>query len=211
MVDDLSRGRIIAVNGPLATAEVAQGKEILQNEVAYVNCQGVRLKAEVIRIRGRQIDMQVFESTTGMVIGDEVDFSGELLSATLGPGILGMIYDGLQNPLTQLENEQGFFLKRGQYLQALDEERMWEFTPSITVGAMVKAGQYLGSVPEGIFRHNILRSTEVTGSMGSRRNRACRGVPGKRHHRRFEERRTGTERIGHPQAGVAGKNASPGL
>ncbi len=154
-MDDLSRGRIIAVNGPLATAEVAQGKEILQNEVAYVNCQGVRLKAEVIRIRGRQIDMQVFESTTGMVIGDEVDFSGELLSATLGPGILGMIYDGLQNPLTQLENEQGFFLKRGQYLQALDEERMWEFTPSITVGAMVKAGQYLGSVPEGIFRHNI--------------------------------------------------------
>ncbi len=152
---DLSRGRIIAVNGPLATAEVAQGQDVLQNEVAYVNCQGIRLKAEVIRIRGRQIDMQVFESTIGMVVGDDVDFSGELLSATLGPGILGMIYDGLQNPLKQLENEQDFFLKRGQYLKALDEEKKWEFTPSTTVGTVVKAGQYLGSVPEGIFRHHI--------------------------------------------------------
>lgn len=151
-----SKGRIIAVNGPLATCEVEQDQEVLQNEVAYVNCQGAPLKAEVIRIRDRQIDMQVFESTTGMVVGDEVNFSGELLSATLGPGILGMIYDGLQNPLTQLENAQNFFLKRGQYLKSLDEERQWDFTPCVEKGAVVKAGQYLGSVPEGLFRHHIM-------------------------------------------------------
>ena len=144
-----SKGRIIAVNGPLATCEVEQDREVLQNEVAFVKCQGVPLKAEVIRVRGRQIDMQVFESTTGMVVGDEVEFSGELLSVTLGPGILGMIYDGLQNPLKQLQNAQGFFLKRGQYLHALDEEKQWEFTPAVARGDVVKPGQYLGSVPEG--------------------------------------------------------------
>jgi V/A-type H+-transporting ATPase subunit A len=151
-----SKGRIIAVNGPLATCEVEQGQEVLQNEVAYVNCQGAPLKAEVIRVRGRQIDMQVFESTTGMVVGDEVNFSGELLSVTLGPGILGMIYDGLQNPLTQLENAQDFFLKRGQYLKALDEERQWSFIPSVVKGAVVKAGHYLGAVREGLFPHHIM-------------------------------------------------------
>lgn len=152
---DLSKGRIIAVNGPLVTCEIGQGVDVLQNEVAYVNCQGTLLKSEVIRVRGRQVDMQVFESTTGMTVGDEVEFSGQLLSATLGPGILGMIYDGLQNPLTQLENDQNFFLKRGQYLNALDEEKKWEFTPSAKEGAIVKAGQYLGSVPESLFKHHI--------------------------------------------------------
>jgi V/A-type H+-transporting ATPase subunit A len=163
-VGDLSKGRIIAINGPLVTCEVEQGREVLQNEVAYVKCQGASLKAEVIRIRGRQIDMQVFESTTGMIVGDEVEFSGELLSATLGPGILGMIYDGLQNPLTHLENEQDFFLKRGQYLNSLDEERQWDFTPSAAVGALVKAGQYLGSVPEGLFEHHTIVPLSLRGT-----------------------------------------------
>ncbi len=161
---NVTKGRIIAVNGPLATCEIGQGLEVLQNEVAYVHCQGTPLKAEVIRIRGRQVDMQVFESTTGMVTGDEVVFSGGLLSATLGPGILGMIYDGLQNPLTQLENDQGFFLRRGQYLKALDEERYWDFTPSIREGTVVKAGQFLGSVPEEIFQHHILAPLRLQGA-----------------------------------------------
>ncbi|MBN1364181.1 MAG: V-type ATP synthase subunit A [Syntrophaceae bacterium] len=161
---DLSRGQIIAINGPLATCEIEQGHEVLQNEVAYVDCQGIYLKAEVIRVRGRQVDMQVFESTRGMVVGNEVRFSGELLSATLGPGILGMIYDGLQNPLTQLENEQSFFLKRGQYLNSLDEGKLWNFTPCVDAGTIVKAGQYLGSVPEGIFKHHVLVPLALQGT-----------------------------------------------
>ena len=71
-----TRGRVVAVNGPLVTCEVDQDHEVLQNEVAYVTCGGVPLKAEVIRVRGRQIDTQVFESTTGLKVGDSVDFSG---------------------------------------------------------------------------------------------------------------------------------------
>ncbi|MBN2468793.1 MAG: V-type ATP synthase subunit A [Deltaproteobacteria bacterium] len=155
-MDNLSGGHVVGVTGPLATIEVKKGQEVLQNEVAFVVCQGVPLKSEIIRVRGNLVDMQVFESTTGLKVGDEVQFSGELLSATLGPGILGNIYDGLQNPLAKLENNQGFFLKRGQYLNSLDEEKVWEFTPEVSKGTKVKGGHYLGKVPEGIFDHHIL-------------------------------------------------------
>jgi len=147
---------IVAVNGPLVTVELFKDQEVMMNEVAYAMCNGVPLKSEIIRIRGRLVDMQVFESTTGLKVGDPVVFSGELLSATLGPGMLGMIYDGLQNPLRKLENDQGFFLRRGQYMTALDEEKQWDFTPIITRGTRVKGGHYLGKVQEGIFDHYIM-------------------------------------------------------
>lgn len=152
-MSDVKRGRVVGVSGPMVTCEVAS--EVMRNEVAYVICDDVPLKSEVIRIRGQQVDMQVFESTSGLRVGDKVEFSGELLSATLGPGILGNIYDGLQNPLAELENDEGFFLRRGQYLDALDGEKKWDFTPTIEKGEKVRAGHYLGKVPESIFEHHI--------------------------------------------------------
>jgi V/A-type H+-transporting ATPase subunit A len=148
--------RVVAVNGPLVTVEAVKAQEVIMNEVAYVLWKDVPLKSEVIRIRGRLVDMQVFESTTGLKVGDRVTFAGGLLSATLGPGMLGQIYDGLQNPLRELENDQGFFLRRGQYLTPLNEEKRWEFTPTVKAGDSVRAGHYLGSVPEGIFQHHII-------------------------------------------------------
>ncbi len=155
--------RVIAVNGPLVTAEVIRDQEVTMNEVAYVVWNGTPLKSEVIRIRGRLVDLQVFESTTGLKVGDQVSFTRELLSATLGPGILGQIYDGLQNPLNMLENSQGFFLKRGQYVSSLDNTKKWDFTPSAAVGEHVKAGYYLGYVKEGIFQHHIIVPLSYTG------------------------------------------------
>jgi V/A-type H+-transporting ATPase subunit A len=147
---------IVAVNGPLVTVELSKDQEVMMNEVAYAMCNGIPLKSEIIRIRGRLVDMQVFESTTGLRVGDPVVFSGELLSANLGPGMLGMIYDGLQNPLRELENDQGFFLRRGQYVTALNEEKTWDFTPIVGRGTRVKGGHYLGKVQEGIFDHYIM-------------------------------------------------------
>jgi V/A-type H+-transporting ATPase subunit A len=147
---------VVAVNGPLITVELFKDQEVMMNEVAYVIWNGVPLKSEIIRIRGRLVDMQVFESTTGLRVGDQVDFSGELLSVTLGPGMLGMIYDGLQNPLRELENTQGYFLRRGQYLPALNEEMTWNFNPIVDRGAKVKGGHYLGKVQERIFDHYIM-------------------------------------------------------
>lgn len=159
-----TRGRVVAVNGPLVTCEVDEGREVLQNEVAYVMCGGVPLKAEVIRIRGRQIDLQVFESTTGLNVGEAAEFSGELLSVTLGPGMLGMIYDGLQNPLKELVNDQGFFLRRGQYLPALDGKRLWDFEPLVKAGEQVQPGHYLGQVTEGLFPHQIMVPLRLLGT-----------------------------------------------
>jgi len=155
--------RIVAVNGPLVTVELFMGQEVMMNEVAYVIWNGIPLKSEIIRIRGRLVDMQVFESTTGLRVGDQVNFSGDLLSASLGPGMLGMIYDGLQNPLAQLENNQGYFLKRGQYLKALNEETLWDFIPLVNRGERVRGGHYLGKVQEGIFDHYIMVPLSFTG------------------------------------------------
>ncbi|MBA4416541.1 MAG: V-type ATP synthase subunit A [Syntrophus sp. (in: bacteria)] len=156
--------RIVAVNGPLVTVETVKAQEVMMNEVAYVLCNDVFLKSEIIRIRGRLVDMQVFENTVGLKVGDRVDFTGSLLSASLGPGILGQIYDGLQNPLSKLENDQGYFLRRGQYISSLNEDRRWEFTPSVKPGDTVRAGYYLGSVPEGIFEHHILTPLALQGA-----------------------------------------------
>ena len=156
--------RVVAVNGPLVTVEVVKAQEAMMNEVAYVLWNDVPLKSEVIRIRSRLVDMQVFESTTGLKVGDRVDLTGSLLSATLGPGMLGQIYDGLQNPLGELFNDQGYFLKRGQYMKPLQTDKLWAFTPLAKIGESVKAGHYLGSVPEGIFKHHIVVPLSLQGA-----------------------------------------------
>ncbi|MDD5644021.1 MAG: V-type ATP synthase subunit A [bacterium] len=146
-------GKISAINGNMIVAEFEN--YVLQNEVAYAVAGNEKLKSEVIRIRGRKADLQVYENTESLKVGDKVEFSGELLSVELGPGLLTQIYDGLQNPLPQIAKECGYFLKRGVYLNALSYEQEWEFTPEAKKGDKVKAGDFLGSVPEGIFKHYI--------------------------------------------------------
>ncbi len=149
-----TKGKIAGVNGNMIT--VAFEDAVSQNEVAYTVIGDVRLMCEVVRIRGTYADLQVFEDTTGITIGDPVEFSGHLLSVELGPGLLTQVYDGLQNPLPQLAEECGFFLQRGKYLSALPRDLKWEFTPTAKKGDQVSAGMFLGSVPEGIFDHKIM-------------------------------------------------------
>ena len=100
-------GTVIGVNGNLISVEV-QG-DVTLNEVGYVHLGDQRLKSEVIRIRGNNVDMQVFEMTRGIGIGDTVTFTDDLLAIELGPGLLGRVYDGLQNPLPELAEKCGFF------------------------------------------------------------------------------------------------------
>jgi len=146
-------GKIIGINGNMLT--VACENDIMQNEVGYAITGEEQLKAEVIRIRGNLAFMQVFESTKGLKVGDKVEFTGHLLSVQLGPGLLGMVYDGLQNPLHKLAAAHGFFLKRGVAIEALDSQKKWNFTPRAKVGDIVHAGFTLGTVSEGIFEHKI--------------------------------------------------------
>ncbi|MBP7275830.1 MAG: V-type ATP synthase subunit A [Kiritimatiellae bacterium] len=155
-------GRIVGVNGNLLTVEF--DKPVTQNEVAYAHTGELRLKSEVIRIRGRYAEMQVFEDTTGLREGDRVDFTGELLSVELGPGLLTQVFDGLQNPLPALAESYGYFLQRGKYELALPRDREWPFTPKAQKGDRVAAGDTLGSVPEGIFTHRIMVPFALRGS-----------------------------------------------
>jgi len=146
-------GKIIGINGNMITVDV--DGDIVQNEVGFAITGEERLKSEVIKISGHKAFMQVFESTKGLKVGDPVEFTDQLLSVELGPGILGRVYDGLQNPLNDLAEKHGFFLKRGVILDALDREQKWEFTPKVKAGDKVTGGDILGSVPEGIFEHFI--------------------------------------------------------
>jgi V/A-type H+/Na+-transporting ATPase subunit A len=137
---------------------------VRQNEVAYVVISADRLKGEVIRVRDQLCYLQVFEDTRGVAVGDAVEFTGDLVVSELGPGLLGQVYDGLQNPLPELAKECGLFLKRGVYLPSLDRQASWDFTPQVQPGEAVEAGHVLGWVPEGPFTHRIFVPFSFVGS-----------------------------------------------
>jgi len=147
-------GKVVGINGNMVS--VKTDGNVIMNEVGYILLGEKRLKSEVIRIRGDVAQLQVFEQTRGIGIGDDVTFSGEMLAVELGPGLLGQVYDGLQNPLPELAEKAGFFLERGVYLEALDRENRWEFKPQVKVGDKVNAGDCLGTVPEGPFEHKVM-------------------------------------------------------
>lgn len=148
------KGKVVSINGNLVSVEF--DGNVSMNEICYVYVGDTALKSEIIRIKGNIAQVQVYEMTDGIQCGDTVEFTGEMLSADLGPGLLGQIYDGLQNPLPVLAEQAGWFLERGIYAEGLNIEKKWEFTPSVNVGDNVRAGEYIGTVPEGPFTHKIL-------------------------------------------------------
>jgi len=148
-----NKGKVASINGNLVSVEF--DGNVSMNEICFVKVGDAALKSEVIRIRGNVAQIQVYEMTDGIKCGDEVEFTGDMLSADLGPGLLGQVYDGLQNPLPVLAEQAGWFLERGIYAEGLDTEKKWEFTPTAKVGDVVRAGEYIGTVPEGAFTHKI--------------------------------------------------------
>jgi V/A-type H+/Na+-transporting ATPase subunit A len=156
------RGYILKINGNMVSAFV-EG-EVIQNETAYILYADRKFKAEVISVRGQLAQMQVYENTAGLKINDKVEFVEELISVELGPGLLGQIFDGLQNPLPALAKECGFFLQRGVYLDALSRQEKWHFTPLVEPKIKLIAGQRIGFVPEKIFRHYCMVPFDLNGS-----------------------------------------------
>ena len=159
-------GKIVAVNGNMIT--VAFDGAVAQNEVGYALCGDKRLMAEIVRVRGTRCDMQVFDATTDLMVDDKVEFTGELLAAELGPGMLTQVYDGLQNPLADLAQEAAkiskdaeFFLQRGMYLPGLPRDKKWDFHPLAKVGDKVTAGDFLGWVTEGIFDEKTMPGHKI--------------------------------------------------
>ncbi|MDR2633620.1 MAG: V-type ATP synthase subunit A [Treponema sp.] len=149
-----TKGTVVAVNGNMVSVRF-EGV-VSMNEVGYVKVGDKRLKSEVIRIRGDISQLQVFEITKGIAIGDTVEYSGDMLAVEVGPGLLGQVFDGLQNPLPKLAQEAGYFLERGIYLDPLPLDVPWAFTPQVKVGDRVERADTLGTVPEGSFTHRIM-------------------------------------------------------
>ena len=160
--------RVVAVQDDIVEIEAMEDIDgnpahLVKNEVVYVcpnkvNERGEqeKLKAEVLRVRGRTADAQVYEDTGGVAIGDPVEQSGEMLAVELGPGLLGQVYDGLQSPLHEMAAGYGIFLPRGVATNPLDPKAKWSFVPTVKVGATVVAGDTIGTVQEGRFTHKIM-------------------------------------------------------
>lgn len=146
-----STGKVIGIVSNLVTVET-QGP-VAENEICFIDLDGVKLMAEVIKVNGNKAQVQVFESTRGLKNGMPVEFEGRMLEATLGPGLLSSVYDGLQNNLATME---GVFLKRGEYTDPLDHEKEWDFTPIAKPGDKVSAADWLGEVMEGWLPHKIM-------------------------------------------------------
>ncbi|RLA52475.1 MAG: V-type ATP synthase subunit A [Gammaproteobacteria bacterium] len=163
MSENEATARVVAVSDDVITVESTDsGRDatpLVKNEVVYI-CPAAagdeKLKAEVLRVRGRRADVQVYEDTTGVAVGDPVEQSGELLSVELGPGLLRQVYDGLQNPLHRLQVMHGKFLQRGAVAPALDRTDKWSFDALARVGDKVRPGDTLGSVQEGRYGHKIM-------------------------------------------------------
>jgi V/A-type H+-transporting ATPase subunit A len=147
--------RVLTVRESLVNIDTG-GKAIKKNEVGFICVGSERLMAEVLRVQGNTADMQVFEDTRGVRVGDPVEMSDQMLSVFLGPGLLGQVFDGLQNPLALLARDHGFFLPRGVDVFPLDPKKEWDFTATVSNGDKLVAGQPIGTVQEGLFSHKIM-------------------------------------------------------
>jgi V/A-type H+-transporting ATPase subunit A len=147
-------GKVVRAFGNLL--QVKFEGNIRQGEIAYVELNGSSLKAEVIEIVGDEAKIQVFEDTRGIQLNTPIRFSGELLEAELGPGLLTSIFDGLQNPLEEVAAVSGYFLPLGLYASPLDRNKEWDYTPIAKIGDHLERGDLLGKTPEGRFLHHIM-------------------------------------------------------
>ena len=144
-------GKVTGIIANLITVEV--NGPVAQNEICYIKLGDTRLMAEVIKVNGKSASVQVYESTRGVKKGNDVEFMGHMLEATLAPGLLSSNYDGLQNNLATMT---GVFLTKGEYTSPIDMEKQWEFTPIAKPGDKVVAADWLGEVKEGWLPHKIM-------------------------------------------------------
>ena len=138
-------GKIIKIAGPVVVAEGMKGAQMY--EVVKVGNEG--LTGEIIQLESDKAVIQVYEETAGIVPGEPVEGTGAPLSAELGPGMLKAMYDGIQRPLTAIEDAtNSIYIPRGVNVPSISREAKWDFTPTAKVGDKVEAGDIIGTVPE---------------------------------------------------------------
>jgi V/A-type H+-transporting ATPase subunit A len=155
---------IYSINGSVIS--VLNSRTFGMREMVYVGDK--QLLGEVIRVDEKQTMIQVYESTTGLRPGEPVKGTGSLLNATLGPGILRNIYDGIERPLQKIKEEQGAFIAEGKTIPSLDEEKKWTVTLKVKAGDTVKEGQIFATCPEtSLIEHRALIPIGLSGKVAS--------------------------------------------
>ncbi len=153
-------GRVVRVAGPVVGAVGLVG--VCLHDVVHVGELG--LVGEVIRLAGDLSTIQVYEDTSGVRVGEPVISTGLPMVATLGPGLLGRVFDGLQRPLKDMADMSGDFIQRGLSASPLPEDARWTFTPCVAAGEDVGPGDILGVVPESaVIEHRIMVPPELRG------------------------------------------------
>lgn len=152
-VSRAAKGKIIWISGPVVKAEGMAEAQMYEN----VEVGEDRLIGEVVRITGDVAFIQVYESTSGLRPGEPVYRTGQPLSVTLGPGMIGTTYDGLQRPLSEIAKLKGAFIGRGVTAPPIPLDKKWRFIPRVKKGDEVEAGSILGMVQETpLIEHHIL-------------------------------------------------------
>ena len=162
MGDNMIQGKILKVSGPLVIAEGMREANMFD----VVRVGEKRLIGEIIEMHGDRASIQVYEETAGIGRGDVVISTGAPLSVELGPGLLTNIYDGIQRPLEAMRAICGSNRPRGVDVPSLDREKLWDFTPSVAFGDIVKAGDVYGTVMETeVLQHKILVPPKKKGTI----------------------------------------------
>ncbi len=153
---------IYGINGPVVTVKGRTGLSML--EMVYVGSLG--LIGEVIRIERDVTTIQVYEETTSLKAGEPVVGTGSSLSVTLGPGIMGNIFDGIERPLRDVEKEFGAFIGRGASLAALDPNKKWKTTLAVKAGETLSGGEIFATVPEtAVITHKAMLTPTLSGTV----------------------------------------------
>jgi V/A-type H+-transporting ATPase subunit A len=157
-----SKGTVVKISGPLVVAEGMRDANMFD----VVRVSEKRLIGEIIEMHGDRASIQVYEETSGLGTGENVESTGEPMSVELGPGLIGSIFDGIQRPLDAIRNVCGNNLARGVEVPSLKRETVWKFTPSVKVGDKIVGGDVIGTVPEtDIVLHKIMVPNGIEGTV----------------------------------------------
>lgn len=152
------QGKVVWVSGPAVKADGMAAARMYET----VEVGEARMIGEIIRLTGDVAFVQVYESTSGLKPGEPVYGTGQPLSVSLGPGMMGNIYDGLQRPLNIIAEKSGSFIGKGVTAPQIPFDQLWDFTPRVKVGDDVVGGTILGVVPETeLIEHRILAPPDL--------------------------------------------------
>ena len=156
------KGVISGINGPVVTGTNMTAFQM--REMVMVGKK--KLIGEVIVLDGDIGTIQVYEETEGLMPGEEILSTGMPLSVKLGPGMLKNMFDGIQRPLEKIQEISPVFIPEGIGLMSIDEEKMWDYKASLSVGNTVKPGQIFGTVQETLMiEHRLMVPPNVKGTV----------------------------------------------